>query len=208
MQKAIRRPVSFGSRGPSALGILAAMTTPTRVSVEEFLALEETKPYLELIDGEVVQKAMPSPKHSATVVEIIGVLRNFLRATPIARGDTELRHRQRAEDRVFLPDISVTLRSRWPRGAAGPVEVMPDFAIEVLSPDDRASRIAERIDFYLRAGTQLVWIIDPELENVSIYRPDAQPAFRKGTGKLDALPVLPGFELDLDDLFRVVREED
>lgn len=184
------------------------MTTPTRVSVEEFLALEETKPYLELIDGEMVQKAMPSPKHSAIVREVLYWLTTFLKANAVARADTELRYRHAVEDRVFLPDISVTLRSRWPKGAAGPVEVMPDFAIEVLSPDDRASRIAERIDFYLRAGTQLVWIIDPELENVSIYRPDAQPAFRKGTGKLDALPVLPGFELDLDDLFRVVREED
>lgn len=183
------------------------MTTPTRVSADEFLAMEETKPYLELIDGEVVQKAMPSPKHSATVFEIAAVLRNFLRQTPIARGDTELRYRQRDEDRIFLPDISVTRRERWPKGSTGPIEVMPDFAIEVLSPDDRASRIAERVDFYLRAGTLLVWVIDPELENVSIYRPDARPEFRKGVGKLEAAPVLPGFELDLDELFRAVRDE-
>lgn len=183
------------------------MTTPTRVSVEEFLAMEETKPYLELIDGEVVQKTMPSPKHSAAVFEFAAVLRNFLRANPIARGDTELRFRRSEEDRIFLPDISVTLRERWPKGSTGPVEVMPDFAIEVLSPDDRASRVAERIDFYLRAGTQLVWIVDPELESISIYRPGAQPEFRKGTGKLGALPVLPGFELDLDELFRAVRDE-
>jgi Uma2 family endonuclease len=184
------------------------MTTPTRVSVEEFLAMEESKPYLELIDGEVVQKAMPSPKHSATVFELAGVLRNFLRAHPIARGNTELRHRDRNEDRVFLPDLSVTLNSRWRTGGDGPVEVMPDFAIEVLSPDDRTSRVAERVDFYLRAGTELVWVIDPELENVTIYRRGAQPEFRKGAGKLDAMPVLPGFELDLDDLFKVVREYD
>lgn len=182
------------------------MTTPTRVSVEAFLALEETKPYLELIDGEVVPKSMPSAKHSATVFEIAGILRNYLRANPIAHGATELRHRDIRSDRVFLPDLSVTLNSRWQAGGAGPVEVMPDFVIEVLSPDDRTSRVAERVDFYLRAGTSLVWVIDPELENVSVYRRGAQAEFRKGTGKLDAGTVLPGFELQLDELFRVVRE--
>lgn len=198
----------MGPRKKIASDILDRMTTPTRVSVEEFLAMEETKPYLELIDGEVVQKAMPSPKHSAIVREVIYWLTAFLKATPIARVDTELRFRNATEERVFLPDISVTLNSRWQKGVSGPVEVMPDFAIEVLSPDDRTSRIAERVDFYLRVGTELVWVIDPELENVTIYRRGAQPEFRKGAGKLDALPVLPGFELDLDDLFKVVREYD
>lgn len=168
--------------------------------------MEETKPYLELIDGEVVPKAMPCRKHSATVLEAGSLLRNFLRQHPVAFANTELRHHELQEDRVFLPDISVTLKSRWPHGTGDPVEVMPDFAIEVLSPEDRASRVAERVDFYLRAGTSLIWVIDPELENVSVYRRGEQAEFRKGEGKLDAGPVLPGFELDLDELFKVVRE--
>lgn len=182
------------------------MTTPTRVTVEEFLAMEETKPYLELINGEVVPKAMPGPKHSATVFELSALLRNYLKQHPIARGDTELRHRQRSEERVFLPDICVTLRERWPKGADGPIEVMPDFAIEVLSPDDRPSRVAERVEFYLRAGTSLVWVVDPEDESLAVYRPKAAATYLRGTGKVGAEPVLPGFEIDLEDLFRVVRD--
>ena len=181
------------------------MATPTRVSVEAFLAMEETKPYLELIDGEVVPKAIPTPKHSATAREVLFALTGFLRAHPIARVDTELRFRNVEEGRVFLPDIAVTLDSRWPKRTSGAVEVMPDIAIEVLSPDDRASRLAERVDFYLRVGTSLIWVIDPELENVSVYRRGEQAEFRKGEGKLSAEPVLPGFELDLVELFNVVR---
>ena len=168
--------------------------------------MEETKPYLELLNGEVVQKTMPGPRHSATVFELARLIGNFLHEHPIARGDTELRHRSQ-DDWVFLPDICVTRREHWTKGVTGPVEVMPDLAIEVLSPDDRASRIAERMDFYLRAGTQLVWVIDPELENVTIYRPGMPAEFRRGTGTLDATPVLPGFSLDLDALFRTVRDD-
>lgn len=180
------------------------MTTPTRVSLDEFLALEETKPYLELIGGEVVPKAMPGPKHSATVVELVTELRLFLRDHPVARVDTELRHLQRGESRVYLPDVSVTLRERV-SGGAGPVESPPDFAIEVLSPDDRAGRVAERVDFYLRAGTLLVWIVDPELETVSVYRPGQAPEFHRPPATIDARPVLAGFALDLAALFAAIR---
>ncbi len=52
---------------------------------------------------------------------------------------TELRHVQDDEQRIYLPDVSVTLKGRLPKGQQrGPVEVSPDFAVEVLSPDDRA----------------------------------------------------------------------
>ncbi|MGB4860945.1 MAG: Uma2 family endonuclease [Tepidiformaceae bacterium] len=182
------------------------MTTPTRVTVEEFLALEETKPYLELISGEVVPKTMPGPRHSAIVFELVRQLGNFLRVNPIARGNTELRHIQRDEERIFLPDISVTLRERWQGGVTGPVEVMPDLAIEVLSPDDRPGRIAERVNFYIRAGVSLIWIIDPDLKNITIYRPGTEPAFLQSRGTVDALPVLPGFELDLAELFTASQD--
>ena len=183
------------------------MTTPTRVTVEEFLAMGETKPYLELINGEVVPKAMPGPKHSAAVVYLTTELSIYLRQHPVARVDTELRHRQRAEERVFLPDICVTLRSRWPKNADGPIEVMPDFAIEILSPDDRTSRVQERVDFYLRVGTSLLWVIDPEMETAAVYRPAMAQEFHQGSGTLSGEPVLPGFSLDLTEFFRVVRDE-
>ena len=168
------------------------MTTPTRVTVEEFLAMEETKPYLELINGEVVPKAMPGPKHSRTVFELARLIGNYLEEHPVAFGDTELRHRARSEDWVFLPDISVTLWERLSGDEQGAVEVMPDLAIEVLSPDDRPGRVAERIDFYIRVGTSLIWVIDPELENVTVYRPGAALEFQRLAGTLDAEPLLPG----------------
>jgi Uma2 family endonuclease len=183
------------------------MTTPTRVTVEQFLAMEDEKPYLELINGEMVQKAMPGPKHSAAVIHVGTELTLFVRQHPIARVDTELRHRSNDQDWVSLPDICVTLRDRWPKGATSAVEVMPDLAIEVLSPDDRAGRVAERVDFYTRSGTSLIWVIDPELEHVTVYRPGAAPEFHRNTDTLDGAPVLPGFRLDLAELFRVVRDE-
>lgn len=184
------------------------MTTPVRVTVEEFLAMDETKPYLELIDGEVVCKAMPSPHHGLIVLEIGSQLRNYLKRSGEGRAFTEVRHQSADEQRVYLPDLNVTLRGRLPseRGR-GPVERAPDFAIEVLSPDDRAARVLDRVQFYLRAGVELVWIVDPESRTVFVYRPGAAPDERRAPGVLDAKPVLAEFTLDLGELFSVLDEE-
>ena len=184
------------------------MTTPVRVSIHDFLAMEETKPYLELIDGEVVEKAMPNPSHSSIVVTLIRRLANHLDESKEARVDTEMRHLQDNEQRVYLPDVSVTLRGRFPKGQRrGLVEVYPDFAIEVLSPDDRAARVLDRVQFYLRTGVQLVWLVDPELRVVFVYRPGVEGQEHRAPAVIDAQPVLKQFSLDLAELFAVLDDE-
>lgn len=124
--------------------------------LKEFLALPEEKPYLEFLNGEIWEKPMPGPLHSAAVVELVGLFRDELKGTPVARLDMELRHVEEDEDRVYLPDVSVTLLSRFPRGQrTGPIEVHPDLAIEALSPEDRADRVQNMVQVYLRSGVGL-----------------------------------------------------
>lgn len=84
------------------------MVTKTRMSLADFLALKECKPYLELIDGEVVPKSMAGRKHSRIVTRLLFLLVGYLDASLEGTADTELRHLERAEEWVFLPDISVT----------------------------------------------------------------------------------------------------
>lgn len=183
------------------------MTTPVRVSIDDFLAMEETKPYLELIDGEVVEKAMPNPFHGAMVATLIWKLSNYIEGSKEGRVLTEVRHLQDDEQRIYLPDVSVTLKGRFPRGVQRVVQVRPDFAIEVLSPDDRAARVLEKVQFYLRAGVQLVWLVDPELRVVFVYRPGVEGEEHRAPETLDAKPVLKDFSLHLADLFAVLDED-
>jgi Uma2 family endonuclease len=76
----------------------------------------------------------------------------------------------------------------------------------VLSPDDRASRVLDRVDFYLAEGVQIVWVVDPETETVTEYRPAApMRVFRRG-GSLEGGPVLEGFALPLEQLFGSSQE--
>ena len=98
----------------------------------------------------------------------------------------------------------MTLTSRLPRGSDAwrrAFELIPDFAIEVLSPDDRPGRVLDRITFYLHGGVRLIWIVDPDDETVTVYQQDRQPTTHLPPARLDASPVLPGFTLDLGELF-------
>ncbi|HKS92441.1 MAG TPA: Uma2 family endonuclease [Tepidiformaceae bacterium] len=185
------------------------MATTTRVSIDEFLAMPETEPPSELIDGEIVQKPMPNEDHGSLVAELIRLLGNYLHASGEGRVLTEVRHADRAEEWVYLPDIYVALGNRTtPRGSRGPVETIVDFAIEVLSPDDRLSRVLRRIDLYLRSGTRILWLVDPENRSITVYRRSEQPVSHYAPEVIDARPVLSGFELDLAELFAILPDED
>jgi Uma2 family endonuclease len=182
------------------------------MTLEEFLALPEEKPYAEFIDGEVVRKVAPAWNHSLLVLELGSLLRSYLRDTREGVVHVELRHLLAAEERVFLPDLSVIVSSRVPpRSEArrvGPIETIPDLAIEVLSPEDRPGRVLEKVDFYLRAGVQLIWVIDPDLEAITVYRRGIEPQMYRSPALLDAQPVLRGFELDLGQLLAVLHEDE
>jgi len=185
-----------------------AAPTAARMTLDEFLALPETKPYREFVRGEVIEKPMPNSDHSALVFELIRLLGNYLQEHHEGRGSTELRHADRQEDRVYLPDVSVSRRERRaPRGSTAPVEQTPDLAIEVLSPEDRAARVLDKADFYMRSGVRLLWLVDPENESVTVYRPGEQPVMHRAPDVIDALPVLSEFQLDLAELFAILDED-
>lgn len=59
------------------------VTTPAKpISLEEFLALPETKPASEYVDGQVIQKPMPKGNHSAIQGELIIALNSVLKPPP------------------------------------------------------------------------------------------------------------------------------
>jgi Uma2 family endonuclease len=185
------------------------VATKTRPTLDEFLARPETEPPSEFVCGEVVQKMAPSWYHSRLAARLAQLLGNYLDETGEGFVSAESRHAHRGEQRAYLPDVEVILAQRLPADREallrGPIEIPPDFAIEILSPDDSTGRVLDKVDFYLRTGVQLVWLVDPELETVTVYRPGEQPSTERAPAALDATPVLRGFTLDLDAFFATLH---
>ena len=96
--------------------------------------------------------------------------------------------------RWVTPDGALVRRSRiTPQVAAltsGAWPVVPDLAIEVLSPSDQAELSDRKLGLYRAAGTPRLWVIDPRSRTVAVWR----------QGALDATLTEPDDELELEDL--------
>ena len=74
------------------------------------------------------------------------------------------------------PDVAWIAKERWD---ALPLEeqekfppLCPDFVIELRSHTDSLSQLQEKMQEYLNSGLQLGWLINPQSQQIEIYRPN------------------------------------
>ena len=103
------------------------------------------------------------------------------------------------------PDASWVLRWRYDeltrREQDRFLPLCPDFAIELKSPSDRIPVLKEKMEEYIDNGLQLGWLIVPPQKTVYIYRPQVPVEVLENPNSLSADPILPGFVLDLNDIW-------
>ncbi|NMF86674.1 Uma2 family endonuclease [Nodosilinea sp. P-1105] len=103
------------------------------------------------------------------------------------------------------PDVAWVRLERWealtPDQQRRFVPLCPDFAIELKSPSDELADLQAKMQEYLENGLQLGWLIDPEQQRVDIYRPHHAPESLSNPKTLSDEALLPGFVLDLSEIF-------
>ena len=77
----------------------------------------------------------------------------------------------------------------------------PEFVIELKSPSDYLPSLQQKMELYIEHGTQLGWLIVPEQKIVEIYRPQLAVEMRENLNDLSADPTLPGFVLNLSEIW-------
>ena len=166
------------------------------ITIDKFLQLPETKPASEFINGQIIQKPMPQGEHSLLQGTLCQKINHDNQAKQIALAFPELRC-------VFgglavVPDIAVFLWQRIPRLPSGRIanrfEINPDWAIEILSPDQRYKQVLAKLLHCAEYGTELGWLIDAEDESILVVDNDRR--VREVTNS-DRLPVLSGIDLEL-----------
>lgn len=110
------------------------------------------------------------------------------------------------ESRNRRPDVAFVSFRRWPADREQPHEtnawdVVPDLAVEVVSPSDLAEDGLDKVLEYLRAGVRLVWVIYPKQRQAYVYESPDQVRVVTDAGALDGGAVLPGFTMPLAALF-------
>jgi Uma2 family endonuclease len=157
----------------------------------------------ELVRGELVELMPVKILHGKLVARLLAWLVVFLESHPLGSAMTEVGVvLARNPDLVYAPDILFLSRERE-RAADSEkfFEGAPDLAVEVLSPDDRAGKIQEKIRDYLAYGARLVWIVDPESRTVTAYHPSGEAHLYSGQDTVTGEDVLPGFSFTPARLF-------
>lgn len=103
---------------------------------------------------------------------------------------------------IRKPDVSVIRKERLTEiGNAGMMPIPADLAVEVISPNDLARDVNQKVEEYLAAGFKLVWVVSPETRMVDVYHADGGTARLRADDTIAAEAVLPEFRCRVADFF-------
>ncbi len=149
--------------------------TPVRqITLEEFLALPDTKPATEYIDGAIIQKPMPQKQHGIIQKQLLFSIDPILSDAGIAQTFPELCCT--FGGRVVVPDVVVFQEANISYDDNGEivnaVNIPPDWTIEILSPEQSTTQVLKKINHCIEYGTKMGWLIDPTDRSVFVCVPD------------------------------------
>ncbi len=103
------------------------------------------------------------------------------------------------------PDASWVKLERWqtltPKEREGFAPLCPDFVVELRSKSDNMELLREKMREYMENGSRLGWLIDRKNQKVEIYRQNQDVEILDNPRTLSGEDVLPGFVLDLTDVW-------
>ncbi len=182
----------------------------TPVAVEREITPEEllTRPdavSFELVDGKLVERKVSvlSSLVEGIVYRILSTHCDAQQAGPVWPSSLGYQCFPDASSKVRRPDISFVRSQRFSQELLreGYLFIPPDLAVEVLSPNDTAYEIGEKVEEYLAAGVALVWVINPETRIVEIHRKNGTVTKLHANDELTGEDVLPGFGCRVEMLF-------
>ncbi|HVS03252.1 MAG TPA: Uma2 family endonuclease [Thermoanaerobaculia bacterium] len=176
-----------------------------KLTIEDYELFPDDGRRHELVDGEHVVTPSPNLRHQLVVGALYVALREVVSAkglgtVVLAPMDVTL-----SPNDVVQPDLLLVSNER--RGLlAARVDGPPDLVIEVASPTSRRTDELLKRRAYERFGVDELWIVDPDLEVVRIYRREGEGFARPlelsaERGDSVETPLLPGLRLQVAAIF-------
>jgi Uma2 family endonuclease len=165
----------------------------------------------EVVDGKIREKEM-----GAREIEVAGTLflhlGMFAKTQRLGRALMEFVFRIDAANNLQRrPDVAFVSHAKWP--VQWPVpdvpawEMIPNLAVEVVSPSNTADQVQEKIHEYFAAGVVAVWVVYPRQSEVYVYSSRTQIQVLQLGDELDGRDLVPGFRLPLAALFPIAPEQ-
>ncbi|MEO7331286.1 MAG: Uma2 family endonuclease [Minicystis sp.] len=153
---------------------LAIQRAPATIA--DLLAIPEHERFHEIIDGELVRKAMPSFLHGGTQAGLTGRLDGPYNRRPGGRWPGGWRFATETEilfedQQVYRPDVAGWRRERLPElPRESPLTLRPDWVCEIVSPSNERNDVVKKMRTYQRCGVPHYWLLDPIAETLIVYR--------------------------------------
>lgn len=177
---------------------------PGTATEKDLLAINEHDgPICELVRGTLVEKPVGYQESMLAVLMAVMLQKHVeeLDAGIVLGADGMLRL---VPGLVRIPDVSFIAWERFPNRELPDVaipSVTADLAVEILSRGNSRAEMALKRSEYFRAGTRLIWEVDPRLRQTTVYTAARSGTVVGETEWLSAAPVLPGLKLKMKTLF-------
>lgn len=169
--------------------------------------ISDDEPLYEIIDGQRVELPPMSYYGGLTATKLTVELGIFLKSNELGHLAAEtLFHLPLPADRNRRPDIAFVSYLRWAKEKKKDMEenawpVAPNLGVEIVSPTDDAVELLDKIAEYFEAGVELVWVVYPSKSMVYVFESLTKVRGLTRQDYLDGGKVLPGFRLQLTELF-------
>jgi Uma2 family endonuclease len=179
---------------------IVGMASAAKLTADELLRLNVPDKRSELVRGVLVVREPAGYRHGEVAYRMAKAIGDHVDRHDLGRvfaaetGFTLFTD----PDTVRAADVAFIRKARLPDPSpTGFARLAPDLAVEVLSPDDRPGDVLAKVADWLRAGCQLVWVVDPVRRHARVYRADGSESLLAEDGVLEGEDILPRLTIPL-----------
>ncbi len=173
------------------------------ITGDELFAMGDIGP-TELVKGEIITKMPTGHEHGFIESLIAFFLILFVREHDLGRvvtGEVGI-YVERDPDTVRAADVAFISHDQYARvQSASYLDVAPELVVEIMSPSNTWSEVHEKPSEHFAIGVKIVWVVDPQLQQIHVFRALADVSLLTKEDTLTGEDVLPGFALALSELF-------
>jgi len=160
----------------------------------------------EVVDGQIVEMEPMGTYHQIVVGFLFFSLESYVRQNRLGRAVVELLFDFTEQlGRKCRPDLAFVSEETWPRSRSidesDGWQVVPDLAVEIVSPSNSWNEITGKMEEYFQVGSKQVWVICPAQFKVYVYGSSTSVSILQLGDSLTSETLLPGFSVTLHELF-------
>lgn len=190
-----------------------ATISETLMTLEEFVRLYDRDGPFEILDGERITMTPTVMGHNTVVMRLLVPLQNHVQKNALgdcfAEAPFVLTYNTDWVKGSRVPDIMFVAQGRLqayqdedPDWHGKPLVLVPDLAVEIISPTDSYLDVDRKVHTYLTDGVKLVWVINPRLQTITVHvQGSNQQTTLSRADTLSGDTAIPGFAITVGALF-------